>query len=120
VLTAALAAGCGSPPGSTPQTPEDVPPPRVRRLRDQVNRLRAEAEVREMTLKSVRRRADLLADQVHQLQKENRRQLEQIQALGSAIQERNTLRKRLAALSEKLKTLRAQLHTLRQPDPNAE
>jgi chromosome segregation ATPase len=117
---ACLAGGCGPPPeGTVEPAQSNGPSPRVRQLRDRVNQLKAEAEVREMTLESVRRRANLLAQQMHELRKENRRQLEHIKALGGAIAERDRLRKRVAELQQTLRDLRQKLDASRNPDPNA-
>ncbi len=115
-LSVGVLVGCGGPVVREVESADDVKPRRVRDLEDQVNRLKAEASVREMTLKALRRRADLLARQVHELQLENRRQLEHIKALGGAITERDRLRKQVAELTEQLKALRTQL----QPPPPAD
>ncbi len=118
VLSVGILVGCGGPVNGEVETADDVKPRRVRDLEDQVNRLKAEASVREMTLKSLRRRADLLAQQVHELQLENRRQLDHIKALGGAITERDKLRKRVADLSEQIKTLQARPDSSSPADPN--
>ncbi|MFP4140942.1 MAG: hypothetical protein ACOCWV_00340 [Planctomycetota bacterium] len=118
-LSVGVLVGCGGPVDGEVETADDVKPRRVRDLEDQVNRLKAEASVREMTLKSLRRRADLLAQQVHELRLENRRQLDHIKALGGTITERDKLRKRVARLTEQIETLQSKLQGLSKRDPNS-
>lgn len=118
-LSVGVLVGCGGPVDGEIETSDDVKPRRVRDLEDQINRLKAEASVREMTLQSLRRRADLLAQQVHELRLENRRQLDHIKALGGAITERDRLRKRVAKLTEQIETLQRKLQNLSKRDPNS-